>query len=383
MKKINLLIVLILLFTLNLSAFEGGGILRTGLGFDLTKDTQNLNHYDSLSLWGKQNLDKEGNYNFALQTSYIFNIGKPIKPAQKSYTTNLLNLDMFKFSFLIPIGKDSLSIDAGRYNIADITGVILNQNIDGVYLAYRMPKFSVFVNLGYTGLLNVYLNPTTAYNAKAISSKNTKLYKLAPSFFHLSALFQIPFASLRHSVDMDINSFISTGQPITGNNYASVSVNGPIVSSLFYRAAASLSALIRNKQKLRMGFYAAGELNYYFQKYGSKIGFKTQFFSGENNKFESFTLTNASRVRFIEYTDLWKTGLDFSIKPVQDLFLSTDLNLMTNTNSSKELLKGIEWTASATYTILQDIALSTDLGLFIDAKGNADTRVLLRGTISF
>ena len=42
MKKVKLFIFLFLIIALNLSAFEGGGVFKTGLGFDLSKDKINL-----------------------------------------------------------------------------------------------------------------------------------------------------------------------------------------------------------------------------------------------------------------------------------------------------------------------------------------------------
>lgn len=233
MKKVKLFIFLFLIIALNLSAFEGGGMLKTGLGIDLGKNKTNLSHFDSLSLWAKQNLDKEGNYNFAIQSSYLFNLKKPIKPDGKLDLDHIVNLDMLKFSFLVPIGNDSLTIDAGRYNISDITAVILNQNIDGVYIAYNKTNFSTYFNLGYTGLLNSYVNPINAAGITSILKKQTKIYNLAPSFVHMSALFHVPFQSLRHAIDFDLNSFMTTENPKTTNNYASISVNGPIVNRLF------------------------------------------------------------------------------------------------------------------------------------------------------
>ena len=255
MKKVKLFIFLFLIIALNLSAFEGGGMLKTGLGIDLGKNKTNLSHFDSLSLWAKQNLDKEGNYNFAIQSSYLFNLKKPIKPEGVSNLDHILNLDMLKFSFLVPIGNDSLTIDAGRYNISDITAVILNQNIDGVYIAYKKTNFATYFNLGYTGLLNSYVNPINAAGITSILKKQTKIYNLAPSFVHMSALFHVPFQSLRHAIDFDLNSFMATENPKTTNNYASISVNGPIVNRLFYLASVSTSILTRDKRNPQTGFF--------------------------------------------------------------------------------------------------------------------------------
>ena len=386
MKKVKLFIFLFLAVALNLSAFEGGGMLKTGLGIDLGKNKTNLSHFDSLSLWAKQNLDKEGNYNFAIQSSYLFNLKKPIKPEGASNLDHILNLDMLKFSFLVPIGNDSLTIDAGRYNISDITAVILNQNIDGVYIAYKKTNFSTYFNLGYTGLLNSYVNPINAAGIASISKKQTKIYNLAPSFVHMSALFHVPFQSLRHAADFDLNSFIATGNPKTTNNYISISVNGPIVKNLFYLTSISTSILTRDKRKSEIGFFLSGGLDYYFEKYSSKLGLKAQFFSGGKTGFKSFTLSNVSKVTFMESTDLFKISLDGSIKPVKDLFLSTEAAVMAHAATQpkgRSNFAGFEWDVSANYTIRQDISISTDLGMFVGKNGKFDAVFKLKGIISF
>ena len=386
MKKVKLFIFLFLIIALNLSAFEGGGMLKTGLGIDLGKNKTNLSHFDSLSLWAKQNLDKEGNYNFAIQSSYLFNLKKPIKPDGELGLDHILNLDMLKFSFLFPIGNDSLTIDAGRYNISDITAVILNQNIDGVYIAYKKTNFATYFNLGYTGLLNAYVNPINAAGITSILKKQTKIYNLAPSFVHMSALFHVPFQSLRHAIDFDLNSFIATENPKTTNNYASISVNGPIVNGLFYLTSVSTSVLKRVKRKPGIGFFVSGELDYYFEKYSSKLGLKAQFFSGGKTGFKSFTLSNVSKVTFMESTDLFKISLDGSIKPVKDLFLSTEAAVMAHAATQpkgRSNFAGFEWDVSANYTIRQDISISTDLGMFVGKNGKFDAAFKLKGIISF
>ena len=386
MKKVKLFIFLFLIIALNLSAFEGGGMLKTGLGIVLGKNKTNLSHFDSLSLWAKQNLDKEGNYNFAIQSSYLFNLKKPIKPDGKLDLDHIVNLDMLKFSFLVPIGNDSLTIDAGRYNISDITAVILNQNIDGVYIAYNKTNFSTYFNLGYTGLLNSYVNPINAAGITSILKKQTKIYNLAPSFVHMSALFHVPFQSLRHAIDFDLNSFMATENPKTTNNYASISVNGPIVNRLFYLASASTSILTQDKRKPQTGFFLKGELDYYFEKYDSKLGLKMQLFSGGKMSFKSFTLSTMSKVNFMEPTDLLKISLDGSIKPVKDLFLSTEAAIMAYAATQpkgRSNFAGFEWDVSANYTILQDISISTDLGMFVGKNGKFDAVFKLKGIISF
>ena len=198
----------------------------------------------------------------------------------------------------------------------------------------------------------------------------------------MSALFHVPFQSLRHAIDFDLNSFIATENPKITNNYASISVNGPIVNGLFYLTSVSTSVLTRVKRKPGIGFFVSGELDYYFKKYSSKLGLKAQFFSGGKTSFESFTLANVSKVNFIKASDLFKISLDGSIKPVKDLFLSTEAAIVTQPNM-KSSFAGFEWDLSANYTIRQDISIITDLGMFMGKNGKFDAVFKLKGCISF
>lgn len=202
----------------------------------------------------------------------------------------------------------------------------------------------------------------------------------------MSALFHVPFQSLRHAIDFDLNSFMATENPKTTNNYASISVNGPIVNRLFYLASASTSILTQDKRKPQTGFFLKGELDYYFEKYDSKLGLKMQLFSGGKMSFKSFTLSTMSKVNFMEPTDLLKISLDGSIKPVKDLFLSTEAAIMAYAATQpkgRSNFAGFEWDVSANYTILQDISISTDLGMFVGKNGKFDAVFKLKGIISF
>ena len=202
----------------------------------------------------------------------------------------------------------------------------------------------------------------------------------------MSALFHFPFQSLRHAIDFDLNSFMATENPKTTNNYASISVNGPIVNRLFYLASVSTSILTRDKRKPQTGFFLKGELDYYFEKYDSKLGLKMQLFSGGKMSFKSFTLSTMSKVNFMEPTDLLKISLDGSIKPVKNLFLSTEAAVMAYAATQpkgRSNFAGFEWDVSANYTILQDISISTDLGMFVGKNGKFDAVFKLKGIISF
>lgn len=95
-------------------AFEGGGLIQTEFGINLssvpTKSEKSiftsLKNSEKISLWAKQNMDKDGNYNFSIQSSYFFTFSQVMSPYKKrAAALNALDLDLLKFSFLYFTGK--------------------------------------------------------------------------------------------------------------------------------------------------------------------------------------------------------------------------------------------------------------------------------------
>lgn len=339
-----------------------------------------LRHYDGVSLWAKQNMDKEGNFNFHIQASYLFSLRKQINSTLQGSLNHILDLDLLKFSFLLSLQNSSLLLEFGRYGLTDSTGILFDQKIDGFFISYKRPEVSLLFNLGYTGLLNAYTNTISSYN----SAKYTKIYRLAPSFFQLTGLAQIPLGKQKHTLSFELDSFIETKNKGTIKNYFTAQADGPITQGLFFLLSTS-GALISRSGKVQCALALNGELNYYFAKYGARISGKTQWFSGGKIPFETFSLTNASQTSFIPYSDVWKTSVALSIKPLPALFLATDFALFCDglKKSGQKLYKGFEWNTSLSYTLFTDILLGFNTGLFVDNNRNIKSRIDLRGMISF
>ncbi len=390
MKKSKIALILFFVVALAGFSFEGGGLFKTGLGFDINKRPNytgvNFKNSEGLSLWAKQSLDKEGLYNFGIQGSYLFKASKRIAPKNNwsANIQNILDIDLLKFSFLIPVKDSGLSISVGRYSLADVTGLILNQNLDGIYISYESYKkmnFSTHFSIAYTGLLNAY---TTPMNAKVSYSSN-KVYKLAANCIALTGFFNIPVSKYQHSISLDLNSFIDIKNSGRTKTYLTALANGPIYSNLYFILSATGKLESGGSSKLRGGFALNADLAYYFYKKTSKVGFKTQWFSGGTNSFNSFTVTNTSKVKFKPVRNLWKTALYFGIKPIEDLSLNTELALMCSgkKSGSASLYKGLEWNFSANYVLLSDIYIGFDGGVFIDRNKNVDTSLKLKAMLSF
>lgn len=371
-------------------AFEGGGLIQTEFGIDLssvpTKSGKSiftsLKNSEKISLWAKQNMDKDGNYNFSIQSSYFFTFSQVMSPYKKrAAALNALDLDLLKFSFLFLPGKNSsLLFDFGRYSFTDSTRIVFDQNIDGLYLAYKQVNVSVFFNAGYTGLLNAYTAPVTVEN----NNKNVPLYYLSPSFVQTSLLLHLPIGKYRYSLDTEILNLTETKAQGSSKTYLTLSANGAIIPNLFFilSATGSLSSSAKTRT---LGLFVNADLAYYFSKYSAKAGINTQWFSGGKYPFDTFTLTSASKLALVQHSDLWKTGVYISVKPLKTLSVGTEFNVLCRGTyiKNKRLFNGIEFTNSINYTLLDDILLGLNIGVLHQEERSTQFLIGLKGIISF
>lgn len=375
-------------------AFEGGGLIQTDIGFDFSSSAVNkpqdtvftsFKNRERVSLWAKQNMDKDGNYNFSIQSSYFFTFSQVLAPQKKQFAAiNVLDLDLLKFSFFfLPTKNSSLLFDFGRYGFTDSTRIIFDQNIDGLYFAYKHVNVSLFLNAGYTGLLNAYTTPVTVENSLQ-GNKNTKLYYLSPSYVQSSLLLHLPIGKYRYSLDTEILNFTETKAKGRTKTYLTVSANGAIIPNLFFilQATGLLSSGAGNNT---LGLFVNADLGYYFLKYGAKAGINTQWFSGGKYPFETFSETSASRLLLIEHTNLWKMGAYASIKPIEDISIGGELNLLFKGTKVKDrsLYNGVEINTSLNYVLLDDVLFGLDIGLLHQEEQNTKFAVGLKGIISF
>lgn len=384
--KIKFLIpIFIFLFSVSGFAFEGGGIIETNLDFGISKSSDNtpysaLKNKNKLSIWLKQNMDKEGRYNFFAQTSYFFKTDKIIQPAGKTAFDHVADLDMLKFSFFVPIKNNAgMSIEAGRTAFSDITKIISAQNYDGIFLKYKNPKFSGFWSLGYTGLLNSH---TTHIEGESLKTGNG-IYSLAPGYFSLLSFLGIPFAKYRYSVNMEYFLFFEPKLKGKLKNYLTLSLNGALAPGFFF--IASLTGLHKRKNSISdFGFLINAEFSYYFTSYDARISFNTQWASGGKYPFESFTQTHISRHFYSPYKNIWNIGFKTSLKPFSGLYAEALSNVVFKGSKTEEAFyKGFEWKGILNYTIFRDLSFGISVGQFIPKAAPVATRVELKGSLAF
>lgn len=384
---------LLCILCLSTFAFEGGGIFSTEFNFNIanskTKELQSayFSNPNRLSLWMKQNIDKEGFYNFSAQGSTYFKIRKLLnKNVQKVATKLVLDIDTLKFSFFIPINNSSsILIDVGRRGLVDSTALIISQSFDGVFLKYRSSRFNMMSSLAFTTLLNAN---TVVLNEDSYTPSNS-VYALPKSYIALMAMFHVPILKTSYSLNLDTLNFFETKKDGKIKMYLTGGVKGPIVRRLFFSASVSPSFLreeIERKNKWNVGIMATGAIAYYFTKYNAKVGANVQYASGGKHYFQSFTMRHISPQFFSPYTNVVNFGARASIKPVQELYIQATMNLVfkgRENDSRRAFYEGFEWYTSTNYTIMKDITLEASLGQFIKNDASMQTFIGIKGVIAF
>lgn len=385
MKK-SVLFFVLLCAIMHLFAFEGGGLFSTSLNFDIASPARADNpslfsNSNKLSLWLKQNIDKNSFYNFAAQGSAYFKMRKYLAPINERLLVKaILDIDLLKFSFFVPLEKKgNLLIEVGRRGLIDSTGIIMSQSFDGVFIQYKNPHFTLMTSLAFTGLLNAN---TVVLNENDIKINNY-VYSLTKSYVGLMALFHVPLLKSSYSLYGDSLNFFETKGNGKIKTYLTIGIKGPIVKRLFFAASFS-GSYVKEKSTTQAGLLATGAIAYYFQKYNAKLGVNMQFAQGGRNSFQTFTLRHLSRQFYSPYTNTWNTGVKMSIKPLNELYLEALCNIICKGEKSDgSLYRGFEWLVATNYTIKRDINLEASLGQYIKRDASMLTFISLKGIISF
>lgn len=388
MKKFILFFAL-LCFITHLFAFEGGGLFSTSLNFDIASpakaDNPSVFHNSNkLSLWLKQNIDKNSFYNFALQGSAYFKMRKYMAPSEvskeKLLAKAILDIDLLKFTFFVPLEKNgSLLIEVGRRGLADSTGIIMSQSFDGTFIQYKNPHFTLMTSLSFTGLLNAN---TVVLNENDVRIKN-HVYSPTKSYVGLMALFNVPLLKRSYSLYGDSLNFFETKGNGKIKTYLTIGIKGPIIKRLFFATSFS-GSYVKEKSVTQAGILVTGAIAYYFKKYNAKFGVNMQFAQGGKNSFQTFTLRHVSRQFYSPYTNTWNTGLKMSIKPLSELYIEALCNVICKGEKSDgHIYRGFEWLVSTNYTIKRDINIEVSLGQYIKRNALMLTFIGLKGIISF
>ncbi len=356
-KSIIALIIFALFFASALNAFDFGGIFSNYTGVTIVNSAPGLDQDNNLSLWFKAPIGKNGY--FATEGGYSFSYDG----AGKSFT-NELDLSLFKANWTFNTNAGKITLDLGRFISADCTGIIFNQNSDGLFAQFAGDSFSMFALASYTGLLNAH---GATYYFDQTNIDYSKLYPLAPKYVITGIAATFPFLFAEQSLTTEFWGFFDVnGNPAPYNRImGTASLNGNITSSLFY----TFSDTVCYDSKI--SDLAIANITYFIEKLNSSVSLNVTFATGENSDPESkiggftpFNLIACDVTGTKAYDGIIKTGISGTCQPVSKLLLTGGFDYLMSYDD-KYITDGIQWTTTALWQLYSDLELSVTASQYI------------------
>jgi hypothetical protein len=419
-KTLVLSLILATAFLAGLPAFDWGGTIDNSTTLSYTGSDQWLQE-DKLALWFATPI---GSYlEFTIQGSYTFSYTQP-GPIEHILDIDLLHLEG---AFLLGQNKSSqLRFIAGRFPNSDMTGLVLNDRMDGLTFEWITAVANTSVSIGYTGL---QLEPVSTISISSADNTDKEDPALAPPRLIGSLQAQFPELFLRQ--DLFVSALIQQDLreegatfPVDGlggkisSQYFGLAMGGPVVSSLYHKIFAYLGTGSAPSNVLGTPEYApilslltGFTLRYFMEEFlSSKVELGMLIASGDedfdvipNGYYEGNTLDRANvfipisrqqlAVAFSpRLGNLIVLDAGYSLKPRKNLqtalkgylFLRPTsgpiMDARTINSDSKYL--GTELDGIVNFRPFSDLGASLALGLFLPMGGAfANQDVLFKGQL--
>ncbi len=388
MKKLSALLLAAVFLLAPLCAFDFGGVLNPSLSFSYSagvpSPTSSLSDVDSLSLWARQTfaggwyLVGEGNYRFNLQKNLDSSKLPPV-------LSDTLDLTLLKGVWTVSGAKSNHKIEAGRFSYSDVSGMIINQTMDGIYYTNTASLLELSAYAGYTGLLNA---KTCNIQGIDFTIDNPSLpYSLAPKYLAFSGRATLPNLMFGHSfgAELVVIKNLNDQVKVPGSKdvvYYSMTANGPISNGMYYSAQAALNATFNNLGDVgttdtTRGFLGRASVSWY-------PGYKSSALVGNivfsTSDFSPFTGISASLDGSIFHNGLFSVGFSASIKPVSVMVVSVSADFLVPEKEGQYNAGALQYQASAKYQLLSDLMLSASWGHMIPL--NSGYRTFMTGAVS-
>ncbi len=174
------------------------------------------------------------------------------KPFLSDEFTYFVNVDLFRFT-LEPFKKDAskINLDLGRFPVSDLTGIIINQTIDGAEFRGSFGFGNMAIFAGYTGFLNVR-DAKTAMSADDYADLSTDaIYALGAKRAVAKATFHFPefFGPMDFFVEglgqFDLRDIVDSASETVHTAYGTVMVSGPVNETVFLTATGTFQTGIK------------------------------------------------------------------------------------------------------------------------------------------
>lgn len=354
------------------SAVDFGGSVNNDTKFAGQKTSDlKCDQKDIASLWFRAPLTKDGSCYLAAEALYQYE-----KDFAVPTTTNAVDCDLFKIGWSRKDRLNKMTVSAGRFASLDLTGLIFNQLADGVLFRYDMPRLSVTAYGGYTGFLNAQTVTILAPEQDPFTYDTDKIYPLAAKYGLASLSVSCPNLFLNQTLAAQFFSTFRVEGDKYNRLYGTLSLNGPIVPSLFYTLTSTAGMTSYDGASYDISNLSTASISFYPSAITSSISLNGVYASGEQGPFKKFTgftsqtATNAYDGQ--QYSGMAKCGLTGTIKPVKALLLSAGADIVFDADDSVEY-GGFQYKAGATWQILSDVQAGASMYQYTD-KDDPDNR---------
>ena len=380
-KSIISLFALCALASSSLAAFEWGGLVTNDSTYKGQSDDMHIRQSDKLTMWIKVPLPGSKDSYFTAESFYTFKY-----ESKKDDISHIFDVNLCKLSLSNQLNNATTIFNIGRYGLRDLSGLIVNQNADGMELAVKTKNVSVSAYAGFTGLLNAH---TQQMNVIATTANAAPVYtKTAPMVLgKLTCTFPRLFAQQTNAYEL-----YGAVNAIEKRLYATMALNGPIYKNLFYLFSATGSLRQTYDSKFAFSNLSRLEISAYLPFYSSLVSWNTVFATGKTKyttSFEPLTVSSANTSSSLEYAGNFKTGLTASIRPIDSLLFACSADTFFNVMNARQAkgFIGAQWHMAWRWQIVSDIQIAASVSQFFavsdEQKRNPYTSASLKLIYSF
>ena len=328
---------------------------------------------ETLNLWVNKELSGDADWYFTSQVSYTNKVNIPSFSAGEINFSNILDLDLFKFSGSFELAKSTLSVNIGRFSVKDNSSVIFDQLCDGALLRLSAPVITCSFYAGYTGLLNS--NNVTMLAPKRDESNSVIYYESQPgvyslthSFLPLIATLDFPAINGSQSLSFQFQGYFDL-QAVEGiekldRYFGLVEFKGPFSGLVYYDLLSTfgfdMSKTLTNYSKLLLSIYTKSAFTCHLGvEYASGKHGPFSTFTGVTSKLAYHSLSNP------EYGGLILPGIDINLAG-ENLYFDIIAKAVIGLPETSFKFSGVDGQVALYFDIFSDLQLGFDLSAFID-----------------
>lgn len=337
-----------------------------------------------LVLWERYPFDNLGTSYITIQGSLDFDKNFALSGTDgMSFVTDL---DILKYQMSKETDAGKLTFSFGRFNNADLTGMILSQNLDGAKAQFETGFLSVSANLGYTGLLNS-LSVSILNEQYSAYSGDSFFYALCENYLEGGLNLTLPALIPGHAIVLEALDAIKFDNTSFNRLYFTVGMNGTVIPSVYYDFATVLEVLSKKDTDVLAANLTTANLYYYFGLGSATLN--VTYASGNNGTLKPFlgitsqTAVNSYRSN-TEYTGLVKTGLSGSYKFIDTLLVTVSADVIFDALDTFSYA-GFQYGLNANYQLFSDLGFGAGLNQYLDGSNpeNNKINIEVKASVSF